>query len=143
MKLDILLELSMEKLLNKDPVRFYYNFHKKTFSIQKRVEGRWRVVDHSNNFMVLDAKFKVSQKGRERVLRERVKNVHAYVYGLWAESGMGISAEEDRTLCCIIKYNPYDNDKFFCENLTLKPFNVTGAMCVKVTNGVVSAAYVD
>lgn len=130
-------------IANKTPVRVYYNFHKKTFSIQEKVQGQWRVVSHKDTFMLSDAKFKVSQKGRERVLREKKKNVHAFIYGLWADSGMGIDAESHETLPDKIFYNPYKYDSFVCGNLTIQPYKVVGAMCVKFNKNSVTAAYTE
>lgn len=60
----------------------YYNLHKHCLSV-KAMEGplRGRVILHAYAVQLQDAVFKVSQAGRERVLRERAKNVHAGVIG--------------------------------------------------------------
>ena len=52
----------------------YFNLHKKCFSI-KALEGamKGRVVAHRDNVLLFHATFKVSQAGRERVLREKRK----------------------------------------------------------------------
>lgn len=62
-------------------VRAYYNLHKHTFSIQQRVDGRWLVTGYADEVLLRDATFKVSGAGRQRVLREGKKNVHAFVMG--------------------------------------------------------------
>ena len=40
-----------------------------------------RVVDHQSFIILKDCKFHVSLTGRERVLREKRKNVHAWIEG--------------------------------------------------------------
>lgn len=88
----------------------YFNLHKKLFSI-KALEGpnKGRVVGHSNCITLKDVQFKVSEAGRQRVLRERKKNVHAGVVGHWnGELAMDIVHR------CItsVTYNPYKYDSF-------------------------------
>jgi len=60
----------------------YYNLTKKCWSI-KALEGRskGRVVAHADAVDLWDCKFKVSEAGRQRVLRTKQKNVHAGVEG--------------------------------------------------------------
>ena len=62
-------------------VRIYYNFHKKLFSVQEKVNGSWKVVEHTNEIFLRNATFKVSEAGRQRVLKEKRKNVHAFILG--------------------------------------------------------------
>lgn len=62
-------------------VRTYFNLHKHLFSVQEKVNGSWKVTRHVNFLVLKDVKFKVSEAGRQRVLREGRKNVHGYVYG--------------------------------------------------------------
>ena len=60
----------------------YFNLHKKCLSV-KALEGesKGRVIAHADSVELVNATFKVSQAGRQRVLRERRKNVHAGVVG--------------------------------------------------------------
>jgi len=61
--------------------RIYRNLHRRSYSIQAYVRGRgWRVVAHSTDFVGGGLRFVVSEAGRQRVLRDRRKNVHAFVY---------------------------------------------------------------
>jgi len=62
-------------------VRVYYNLHKHTFSIQHWVDGRWLVRDYADTVRLTDVTFRVSEAGRQRVIREGRKNVHAFVVG--------------------------------------------------------------
>jgi hypothetical protein len=83
-------------------VAVYFNLHKKTFSV-KALEGanKGRVVFHSDNVTLTDAVFKVSEAGRQRVLKEKRKNVHAYVIGqLQSLDAVQVVGEK-------ITYNPY------------------------------------
>ena len=59
----------------------YYNLHKKLWSV-KALEGpqKGRVIRRANHVTLRDAMPKVSQKGRERVLREKRKT---YTLELW------------------------------------------------------------
>ena len=92
----------------------YFNLHRKCFSI-KALEGpkKGRVVSHSDKVLIYGGTFKVSEAGRQRVLRERKKNVHAGVVGEWVGS-----LDDELTIERIvyngtpITYNPYKYDTF-------------------------------
>jgi len=62
----------------------YFNLRRHCFSI-KALEGpqRGRVVHRAMDVVLFNPVFKVSEAGRQRVLRERTKNVHAGVVGDW------------------------------------------------------------
>jgi hypothetical protein len=59
--------------------RIYRNLRKQCWSIQEKVDGRWIVTQRRDEVIVMHARFKVSPAGRARCLRERRKNVHAYL----------------------------------------------------------------
>ena len=61
----------------------YFNLHRKVWSI-KALEGpnKGRVIAHSSMVEMSDCSFKVSEAGRQRVLAEKRKNVHAGVVGV-------------------------------------------------------------
>jgi hypothetical protein len=85
----------------------YYNLHKHVFSLKnnttKKVEKRSSIV------LMQDCVFKVSEKGRQRVLREKVKNVHAGVLG----ELISTESEVDDTSSFVeLTYNPYIYDSF-------------------------------
>ena len=85
------------------PVQVYKNLHNGLFSI--RQDGLVR--GHTQELQLTHVTFKVSQAGRERVIKERKKNVHAFVCGI-------IRAEKvnDSTASAAITYNPYKYDTF-------------------------------
>ena len=84
----------------------YYNLHKKVFSV-KALEGdrKGLVVAHVSQIGLTDVTFRVSEAGRQRVLRERKKNVHAGVVGQW--SGL-----HDQQGLEPVTYNPYKYSSF-------------------------------
>jgi len=65
-----------------------------------------RVILHLDNVFLFNCEFKVSQKGRERVIREKKKYVHAGVVGsLYNEDANGSDFVQ-------VRYNPYVNQSF-------------------------------
>lgn len=86
----------------------YFNLHKKVWSV-KALNGpnRGRVIARLTDVSLIDASFRVSKAGRERVLRERRKNVHAGVVGYLAPV---IKNETDAKR---VRYNPYLKGEFF------------------------------
>ena len=60
----------------------YFNLHKHCYSL-RALDGadRGRVIAHAREAVLRDVRFKVSEAGRQKVLRERRKNVHAGVVG--------------------------------------------------------------
>ena len=70
--------------MNSLKVFVYYNLHRKCWSV-KALEGpnKGLVIAYRDHMWLEDCTFKVSQAGRNRVLRERRKNVHAGVVGTW------------------------------------------------------------
>ena len=95
-------------------VKVYYNLHKNCYSIVSlEKENYGRVIKHENCVPLFDAQFKVSEKGRQRVLREQKKNVHAYVVGTWV-SEFEIHKDEflTRLPIKVATYNPYKYSSF-------------------------------
>jgi hypothetical protein len=89
--------------MNGEKVFVYKNLHKKCFSVKLVKTGR--VIAHVNEIILRDAVFKVSEAGRQRVIREKRKNVHAGVVGIVADI---------KILCQLkgVTYNPYKNGSF-------------------------------
>ena len=87
-------------------VDVYFNLHKKTL----RIRHNGKVVCHSDNAKILNPTFVVSEAGRQRVLREKRKNVHAYVRGELDgfENNSDNSVDDLQT----ITYNPYKYSTF-------------------------------
>ncbi len=71
------------------------------------------VLGHATDLLLSRCKFVVSQKGRERVLKEKKKNVHAWIegsYGIIHAGDDRIFSEGER-----VRYNPYTNSHFEME----------------------------
>lgn len=85
----------------------YFNLHKKVFSIKDVKTGL--VVAHTQRVVLEECTFKVSEAGRQRVLKEKRKNVHAGVRGKILDETVEFiqdSIFENAT------YNPYKYDSF-------------------------------
>ena len=84
----------------------YYNLHRHLFSIRAS-EGvnQGRVIAHRPEVYLTDVRFRVSEAGRQRVLREQRKNVHAGVAGLWDDRLQAVTGSE-------VTYNPYRWNSF-------------------------------
>lgn len=93
-------------------VRVYYNLHRHTFSIQHKTPKGWRVRAYADEVMLKDVTFTVSEKGRQRVIREGRKNVHAYVVGTLVDTLPECEVD--------VTYNPYKYSSFV-EAVTLQP----------------------
>jgi hypothetical protein len=93
-------------------VQVYWNLHKDCWSVVA-LEGdrKGRVVTHADKVLLKDATFAVQPAGREKVRREKRKNVHAFVRGEW------LSALSQGTGRRSVMYNPYKFDTFvFADN---------------------------
>lgn len=92
-------------------VEVYRNLHRKCWSVRGRRSGR--VQAHENAVVLLDAEFRVSEAGRQRVLRERKKNVHATVRGeLLADGHHRYQAAAETGMLRRARYNPYEGGTF-------------------------------
>jgi hypothetical protein len=93
----------------------YWNLHKKCYS----VKYGGRVIYHTRELLLDRVEFKVSEAGRQRVLKEKKKNVHAFVVAQEIlEIDMVRSYTKERKLTEFlpklsqVKYNPYKNEDF-------------------------------
>ena len=86
-------------------VKVYFNLHKKLFSVVA-MEGssKGRVIKHVDEIDLKECAFRVQKAGRERVLCERRKNVHAYILGHTTTSSVKTDGEAT--------YNPYKYSTF-------------------------------
>lgn len=121
----------------------YFNLHRKCLSV-KALEGerKGRVIAHADRVMLSDVTFKVSEAGRQRVIREQRKNVHAGVVGTFITSDIthGFMSRIEQLLVPI-KYNPYKFDTFVkavselpvktADNAVIASINGRGAIYAK------------
>jgi len=73
----LITESQFDNLFLGKRVMVYFNLHKKTFS----VTFNGKVIMHADYVKLGDVEFRVRKGGNERVRREKVKNVHAFVIG--------------------------------------------------------------
>lgn len=105
-------------------VRVYYNLNKQCWSIQQN----GLVIKHLSSCLLTNASFKVYESGRQRVIKERRKNVHAYVIGeIAVENPLFLLYKTAKE----ITYNPYKQGFFYYkgnENLPAKE-NIPFILC--------------
>lgn len=87
----------------------YRNLRNKCMSVKSVETGL--VIAHVTGVALKLATLRVSEKGRERVRREKKKYVHAGVFGLVDLEGMDFETMYKR-----VTYNPYLNETFVDEN---------------------------
>lgn len=92
----------------------YYNLHKKCWSI-KALEGHKKglVIAHVDKLQLKNVTFKVSEAGRQRVLTQKRKNVHAGVVGTLVKWDYFMKPNAE------VVYNPY-----LFENFRYKPTGI-------------------
>ena len=111
----------------------YFNLHKKCFSI-KALEGadKGRVIAHRDTVVLEGCKLLVSEAGRQRVLREKRKNVHAGVSGTWLNTDRVESHFEFLSMVGRqVTYNPYKYASFVVK-ATEQPIGLADMVAMKV-----------
>jgi len=105
---------STDVLKHIDPtkkVRVYRNLHKKCVSVKQGGIVRC----HSENVVLKDCKFIVSEAGQRRVRNEKKKNVHAFI------EGYVVGASKANELLDFgwetVYYNPYTTDHWLLSNV--------------------------
>jgi hypothetical protein len=101
----------MKALAGMSTVEVYKNLHKNCWSVRHK----GKVVLHTNAICLTSASFVVRERGRQRVLSEKRKNVHAFVRGApanpkWATEFA--STYEPPLGWKGVTYNPYENETF-------------------------------
>jgi hypothetical protein len=113
----------------------YYNLHNQKWSVKAQTgPQRGRVIGHTDIITLKDVVFKVSEIGRQRVLQEQRKNVHAGCVGTLVSFGKGEAVGRR------ISYNPYKGPTFY-DVATQKP--VTQASGVVMLDRAVYAPDTD
>ena len=101
----------------------YRNLHTKTFSA--RYNGL--VIDHPEIFIAKNVCFKVNEGGRTRVVKERRKNVHAFVVAEKYDSLLP-NNKTAKYLCANVSkmvevtYNPYTCKSFIVKETGVEIF---------------------
>lgn len=90
-------------------VRIYRNLNTGTLSAQEKTSKGWRVTMHPSKVKLKNAKFKVNQTGRKKVLSSKQKNVHAVIEGELVDNKTPING-------LTITYDPYKTSQFVLES---------------------------
>ena len=83
------------------PVEVYKNLHRNCWSVRQRGIVRF----HTHAIVLKQCQFKVSEAGRQRVLREKRKNVHAFIKGMVTRKGDRVKGDK-------VTYDPYKMSTF-------------------------------
>lgn len=102
-------------------VKVYFNLHKNLFSIVA-LEGqkKGRVISHTDTIDLKNCRYRVQKAGRERVIREKRKNVHAYIVGYMTNIDDDFAKDN---MTKEITYNPYKSAYFVNKNDNLAVHN--------------------
>jgi hypothetical protein len=117
--------------------KIYFNLHKKVFSVQ--VNGK--VVDHVKNLHILGATFRVSEAGRQRVINEKRKNVHAYVVAPIENIRKVTNDQGNVSGWDAVTYNPY-RDATFVRKETREAIHQAYEVCLSVDDNKRPSIYV-
>jgi hypothetical protein len=110
----------------------YRNLHKKCFSVRQRGRVVGHLMDDPTEHVLLkDVKFAVQPAGRRKVLREKRKNVHAFVRGDMV-SPHSIPYPELNEFKREVTYNPYHYSTFYFKESEL---GITDAAYALVRHG--------
>lgn len=93
------------------------------------------VLGHASNLMLSGCEFVVNESGRQRVLKEKKKNVHAHIEGRYGV----VHAGDDRIFSkgVGVRYNPYTGSTFEIAN---HGGSIYKANVVYIQDGLVSAS---
>jgi hypothetical protein len=110
-------------------VKVYYNLHKNTFSVTYKE----RVIGLADFVRLTDVEFKVRPTGKEKVRKEKSKNVHAFVIGTMVDYCL-VPCETlpEGSSDTIVTYDPYIYDSFVIKS-TKEP--ILSANEVEMING--------
>jgi hypothetical protein len=97
-------------------IEVYRNLHKKCFSVRHKGKVIYHLKDNEQ-LSLTNVKFVVQPAGRAKVLREKRKNVHAFVRGEFNAHSMFSTTELyfapfDSLDFLIATYNPYKSNRF-------------------------------
>jgi len=94
------------------PFKVHYHLKKKVFSISAFIKNKkgYRVICHNNNFEADWISFKISEKRRKTVIKNKIRDVHAYI--LCNNINFKINNEllENKN---VLSYNPYKFSYFY------------------------------
>jgi len=126
-------------------VSIYRNLHNGLISIKSASSGL--VLGHAKSVDIAWADFVVHEAGRQRVLKDRQKNVHAYVKGLLLNT-TGFKPYKGRSLgpvygaldtihkATVVSYNPYKAPHFVIKGTSDKVSKAS--LCTVSHDGIIA-----
>lgn len=132
-------EKQYQKLLESDltddyigkKVMVYYNLHKHTFS----VTYKGVVILHADYVKLGNVEFRVREGGKEKVRREKSKNVHAFVIGELLDycefPCENIPSEPSNK---VVTYNPYKYNSFVYKDSEEPVYNAKEVDMINLKN---------
>lgn len=112
-------------------VQVYRNLHRQRLSVVAlNGKNKGRVVRRPAEMTLEDCSFVVQPAGREKVLRTRVKNVHAFVRGIPRKGSL--------TRGVRLTYNPYKYSSFVRAD-TLAPVAFADEVTIKADGTMIAA----
>jgi hypothetical protein len=110
--------------------KVYRNLHKNCFSVLKYNPEKkgYRLHDHVHHAFLDNVEARVSEAGRQKVLREKQKNVHAF---LLCDNYKKIESFYGHTYLNEVVYNPYKHDSFVVKS---KPFKKANCVVLTIAN---------
>jgi len=100
-----------EKIDKNRGFRIHMNLHKKCFSVSQYIVSKkgWRVTNHVKSLEAINVVFKISEKGRQRAINNKSRNVHAYAYA----DKVGLKPLKYFNLKNSCNYNPFKKSFFY------------------------------
>lgn len=116
--------------------KIYRNLHKNCFSVLKYIPQKkgYRLHEHITDAYLHEVEAKVSESGRQKVIKEKQKNVHAFL--LCKNYTKTDSPIYGSTYFREIHYNPYKYDTFVVGS---EPFNTAKRVMLTLTAGIPKA----
>ncbi|AEJ92032.1 hypothetical protein SEA_HEATHEN_85 [Mycobacterium phage Heathen] len=98
---------------DRTPVFAYRNLHSGMWSLRAEAgPHKGKVIGHTESVALIDCQLKVSESGRQRVIREQKKNVHAGVVGTIVRDFDPRPYDWEGEYARKLSYNPYKAPSF-------------------------------
>jgi hypothetical protein len=103
-----------------------------------------KVVRRVHRILLTDCRFVVRERGRQMVLQQKTKNVHAFVVGYDAGTAGAYGIDKNgKDLPVRVIYNPYNDANFMAIGGPTLKRAISGAGVVLLNKNGISAAYVS
>ena len=112
-------------------VMVHYNLNKHTFSITYKN----KLITHADHIKLNDVEFRVRPGGRDKVLKDKRKNVHAFVIGTLLEyCKYPCESLPNETNNNIVTYDPYKYSSYVMKDTKEPIYNVGGVEMINSRN---------